>query len=368
MLEMDDDPKTLCALLDALDETPMAQLHVQKSSEEQNKHSGCSCGLPAKKKRAVSSFARQRQRIFDLQQEIEQLEEVLKAQKRRKARSAIRREREELWKAIVWRQRRARVRAQALCVALRTHVDKRFRLDDDLARALLTQTRLQIPRPLDMNAFQTPVEEVFARLQHLSQHTHVAFAANCFNHGSLNFNHTEMVAHGRLETVIDSRKAWVVPFAVDDVHRSLWTFMERLYLMVPEPDYQADHQSSADSVVTSYFFPAKAGDPAYQAREITKNFCLSDGSSVIVSSFQADSMDSIDPDLSIYEVLWTRVRDVSSNDDPPLTQVQVSMRTIVRSEGTETLSKGVHQLMQALESESEVSQSHLEALLLTSRA
>ncbi|TMW59866.1 hypothetical protein Poli38472_004935 [Pythium oligandrum] len=274
MLEVDDDPKTLCALLDALDEALEAHTDGLDDGNEESHQCTCSHNRTAKKKRGISSFARQRQQILDLQQEIQCLEGVLAAQKQHRAISLVHSERQKLWKAIALRQRRAQERAEAECAALRGYMAARFRLEDGNARAILAGAGYQVPRPLDLDVLRLPVDEAFARLHHLSQHTHVAFAAQCFSDGSQNFNHVEMMSNSTEETVIDCRNAWVLPFSLDHVHRSLWTYMNRMSMMIPDPDYQTDQLTTDDSVVNAYFFQAKMNDPAFQARDVTKNFRL----------------------------------------------------------------------------------------------
>ncbi|TMW59869.1 hypothetical protein Poli38472_004938 [Pythium oligandrum] len=336
MLDLDDDPELLRAameLLDALEDPPTAPTQDQNEALEVSASSEALEAQPPLKKRAVSSLTRQRQRIHELKEQVQQLEDELKAQKRAckqtGALSVARRERQELWKAIVLRQKRAHERAEAQCAKLREQIETRFRLGDDETRALLARPGYQgqIPRSVDLSTLQIPIEETLARLRTLSLHTNVAFGAKCFNDGSQCCNDVQVTRNGEHGAVIDTKNAWVVPFSVDEVNRSLWKFMKRMYMTVPEPVYQADSQPTDDSIITTYYFPAKTDEPAYQAREITGKFRTDDESDVIVTVFQVESIDSNENKFSVYEIWWMRAQEISTKAGEQLTQVQSCMRT-----------------------------------------
>ncbi|TMW59871.1 hypothetical protein Poli38472_004940 [Pythium oligandrum] len=366
MFGFEDDPETLRAaleLLDALDEPSQAQTHELSVSTEENESN-----RPAQKKHVVSSLTRQRQHVLELRKQVQQLEEELKAQRRSVKKrgfvSAIRRERQELWKAIAVRQRRAHERAEAQCIKLRTYVETRFRHDSEIAAALLAGTsspNSAVPRPL---MHQLSIEETFARLQDLNRHSHVAFAAERFNDGTPSFNEVQVMSDGQDGVIIDTRNAWVVPFPPEAVDQNLWQYMTRMHLMLPDPDYQADNQPSGDSIITSYYFPPKKEEPAYEAREVVKRFGRDGQARVTVATLHCETVDATDKAASSYEVWWMRLQVIQTDKNDRLTQVQSCRRTYIRSENPQVLRTSVEDIAGFLQVEGELRQSSVETLLL----
>ncbi|TMW59874.1 hypothetical protein Poli38472_004943 [Pythium oligandrum] len=392
MVGPDDDSALVDVVLGLLDDWSDAEGDADASSESDRRcshvataESGDSTGKSRRKRRRTShssSLARWKEEIQRLRGEAEALESTLGGLRARirnnTVESGIRRQEQELWRAIALRQRRARERVEGETRKLRARIQAHFEAARDFTAALGQGTR-EKSSTVDLSMLLksgTSDEEMVKRLERLYQHTDVAFTAEKFHNGTLSFRE-DQVRFDRNTTVIDAQDAWIVPFPLREIDEVLWETAREKSIW-EDFDYYMEQTVSKDTIVAAYTCVTVTDSMVlggFRGKVVLKRFCCPDQPSVIVTALYSESLGSTTRQAMVYEVSWIRAKEVTSEYNQSFTQVQVSRQTQIQYKGLETcenpgeVSRAVtEQVRQEINLENEMRQELVENFLLRRQA